>query len=238
MILFIVIIIIIYLIVSNINIFHVDSLPEKHKNQLKKRVKLRSMLLNNHLKQVVNKKSSDLPNAPSLIDLIRSEYVDPYPQYVFNKPNLPMTTRYPHDKNDPIDQTYIKLIKGDITSWNLLFKKYYSTIKKFILIKNIKLITVQETETEFLLTANVSLTYLSKTLHLNLLYHGENIRSDDFLNGAPPIQHSLQLVRVIPIKKGEYDAEIKFKSDPFITMADQLSYVQQVNFLHQQELDK
>ena len=103
-----------------------------------------------------------LPNGSNLVQLIISEYVDP--TYKFNDPNLPVTFRYPKSNRKKIDKKYTKLIKQNIESWNLLFSKYFQSDEQFLFVKNINLISVQETEVEFILSANVMLTYLSKTL--------------------------------------------------------------------------
>jgi len=174
-----------------------------------------------------------LPNGSNLVQLIISEYVDP--TYKFNDPNLPVTFRYPKSNRKKIDKKYTKLIKQNIESWNLLFSKYFQSDEQFLFVKNINLISVQETEVEFILSANVMLTYLSKTLHLNLEYYGQVIRSDEFLNGAPPVDYIIQLFKVTPIRKNEYEAKVEFHSDPFLTMGEQLEYVNQINFMHKNE---
>jgi len=262
MILFILIIVIIYLIAAKVNVVHADNLPEEQKRELNKRSEVKSLLLNGHLKESfypqrnetpetgtnfqlynpsdindyrpnMEKLIKALPNASNLIQLIISEYVDR--QYKFNEPNLPVTFRYPSDRKKPVDRKYLELIRKDINSWNLLFEKYFSVNKQFIKVENIKLISAEETEVEFVLNVNAKLSYLGKSLHLTLGYYGQVIRSDDFLGGAPPVQYIIQLFNVIPLKKHEFEAKVEFKSDPFLNMSDQLAYVERISYMHKNE---
>ena len=182
----------------------------------------------------------ELPNASNLLILIKSEYVDD--QYRFNVSNQPVTTRYPNSNTCVIDGKYIKHIKRSIQSWNELFYKYYQTNEQLLVVKDIKLFFVLETLNEFIIKANVSLLYLGKTLHLQVSYYGEIERTDDFLNGQTD-KYVLQVTEVRPITKTEFGEKIipaTSQSDtwPFMSMYDQMKYVDRINKLHQSEYNK
>lgn len=175
------------------------------------------------------KNSKWLPDACSLVDIIREEFVDS--QYKFNVPNLPRNTRYCNKYTKQLDNKYLKQIKLNINEWNELF--YQNNI---IMVKNMKPIFIIETETEFVMKVNVSLLYQEKTMHMELEYYGQIEKCDEFLEGGCD-SYILQLVSIRPIRKSEYDAEIGTINDvninnPFMPMNEQLSYVDKIKQMH------
>jgi hypothetical protein len=175
------------------------------------------------------------PNISNLVFLIKSEYADV--DYRFNVPNQPVTMRYPNRNTSEQDAKYIKYIRRDIEQWNDLFKKYYQTDKKLIKINGIRLLFIRETTNDFVLTSNVSLSYLGKTLHCELTYYGQIERNDDFLNGATDM-YTLQLVTIKPISKSEFNIQVEPNDEgPFMSMREQLDYVDRMNRIHQNEND-
>lgn len=277
---FILIVIVIYAIASQIKVVHVDSLPDDHRQELNDRKTVRSMLVNNYIKEskpqmdskpkssiqleddrlngLLDKYSSEqfqstdykrnhqdltgglpiLPNASNLLYLIRSEYVDD--QYKFNTPNLPVTTRNNGMRN-PTDGKYLKFIKRDIDGWNELFYKYFQSNKKYLLVREIRILFVRETEDEFFITVNVSMLYRDRTIHFQLTYYGQKLRSDDFLND-PVDEFNLQLVDIKPIPRGDFEvtyepSDLNGLSQPYMSMADQMKYVDRIRRMHQTEGD-
>jgi len=228
--------IIIYLIASQIQVFHVSSLPDEQRTELKKRSKTRSRLLKNHISvdskeefkmlPTKNNPFSNLPYPLDLINLIQEEYGND--QYKFNNVNLPVSFKYNSD-----DPTYIRHILRDIQSWNRLFPKYYDTEKKLLTVNVVHLTSVQETEAEFVINATASLTYLSRTMHVKLLYYGEIIRTDNILS-KDTNTYILQLISIKPIRKDDFNKKVN-ESDPFLTMQDQMSYVERINYMHKNE---
>lgn len=178
----------------------------------------------------------ELPNASNLFVLIRSEYVDE--KYAFNIPNQPVTTRYPNRNTLHADSKYLQHIKKDINSWNELFYKYYQTYQNILQVKSITPIFVMETLNEFVITVNVSLIYLGKTIHFQLTYYGQIDKNDDFFNGATN-KYYLQLVNIKPITKSEYRLQPNPMNNdtdcPFMSMKEQLQYVDRINKLHRDE---
>lgn len=271
---FIIIVIIIYAVASQIKVVHVDSLPTTHKQEVDKRSKIRSMLVSNYIKEdqpksvqlsedrlggLLDKYSSEqfqstdyrrnfqdftggvpeLPNSSNLLYLIRSEYVDD--QYKFNIANLPVTTRNNSGKPNSADRKYLKFISRDIDGWNELFYKYFQSTGKYLYTRDIKILFVRETEDEFFLTVNVSMLYLQRTIHFQLTYYGQKLRSDDIIN-EPVDEYNLQLVDIKPIPKSDFDVtfepqDVAGESHPFMSMADQMKYVDRIRRMHQTEYD-
>lgn len=116
-----------------------------------------------------------LPSISTLIDLLRNEFVDS--QYRFNVPNQPVTTT-----RSNIDTKYLRQIENNITKWNRVFQKYYSTYDEHITLSELVPVFIMETEREFIIQINVALMYRSKSFHLQLLYYGTVMKSDTFLN--------------------------------------------------------
>lgn len=176
----------------------------------------------------------ELPNANNLYILIKSEYVDD--QYRFNVSGQPVTTRYPSKSLDHLDRKYIKHIRRDIEAWNELFYKYYQTNKQHIQVRGIKPIFVMETLNEFIIKVNVSLLYLGRSMHFQLLYYGQIERTDDFLDGSVD-KYILQLVEIKPITKSEFDTQTmpNESPSPFMSMNEQMEYVDRINQMHKDE---
>uniref|UniRef100_A0A6C0LTK6 Uncharacterized protein n=1 Tax=viral metagenome TaxID=1070528 RepID=A0A6C0LTK6_9ZZZZ len=254
----------VYYFVTYIEVKHIDSLSEIHRNELLSRNKIRSMLINNHLRDIpsgyfednkllgyIDKYSSEqfqstnykhnyydftgepieLPNASNLLMLIKSEFMDE--QYRFNIPNQPVTTRYPCYESYKKDSKLLKQLRLEVESWNVLFYKYYQTNEKLIQIKDIKMVFIQETQHEFIVKVNIALSYLYKSMHYQLTFYGQIDKTDDIINN-PIEQYTLQLINIIPIMKSEYFSDIENET-PFLTMQDQLKYVDKINKLHQNE---
>lgn len=266
---FVIIIIVIYVIVSQIKVVHINTLPDNHQKELSDRSKVRSMLVNNYIKEekpkhqfeedrligLLDKYSSEqfqstdyktnyqdlsggipeLPNASNLMFLIKSEFVDD--QYKFNTPNLPATTRN-NGMTKPIDGKYLGFIRRDIDGWNVLFYKYFQSNKRYLIIKDIRILFVRETEDEFFITVNVSMMYRGRSIHFQLTYYGQKLKSDDFLNN-PVDEYNLQLVDIKPIPRDDFYVtyEPRDLSKPPMSMADQMKYVDRIRRLHQSEGD-
>jgi len=238
MITFVLFLFIIYFIASQIKVYHISSLPDKQQTELKERNKTRSRLLKNHISVDPDKKEefktlptknnpfSNLPYPLDLISLIKEEYGTD--QYKFNNVNLPVSFKYNDD--DPI---YISHILQDMRSWNRLFPKYYDTNRQLLAVNAIHITSIQQTEAEFIIHATASLTYLSRTMHVKVIYYGEIIRTDNILSNDTDT-YILHLIDIKAIRKNDFGTKI-YEPDPFLTMKDQLSYVERINYMHKNE---
>lgn len=210
-------------------------------------VQNRGLVKENFTNTITNnltKEESELPTARELIDLIKLDYVDFESQYVFNSVNLPVTTRRQFGKSKR-DKLYLKSIYQYLMGWNILFRKYCSIDNILLNVLKIRPIFAMETDTEFILQVNVSLFYLNRTLHLELVFNGEIQRSDDIIN-EPVDQCFLQLDRIKLIPKQEFDTKIFedvkdnitdgiLDGGQFVSMDEQLKYVQKINRMHENE---
>lgn len=277
---FIIFIIIAYIILSKLNILHIESLPDNEKTEAKTRAEVKKMLVGNHIpakshsEYVENRLESNLqrysseqfdsndytnnywelagsipkpiidneinpaglPNASNLLELIRSEYQDD--DYRFNLANLPVTSHVPNKNTIASDRKFMTAVERDIYSWNKLFQKYYGIEKKLIKVKELRSSFIQQTADEFMIVLYASLMYLNRSIHFKLQYYGQILRNDEFLNN-PTTEYPLQLVDIQPIKKVDFNQTPVAKSvaeeNPFLSMSEQLAYVDRINELHLDE---
>lgn len=173
-------------------------------------------------------------NIYQILDIITDEYLND--QYQFNLPNKPVTNRYPNKNTINSDKKYINHIKENINGWNeTLQNEFIDPLR----VAGIKLIFIMETEEEFIIKANVKLLYNAKTLHLSLDYYGIIDKSDDYLNGGSDT-YIIQLINLKPIQKEEYQNSVKEnnRDGPFMSMNEQMAYVERVNKMHENEFDE
>lgn len=281
---FIVIVIVIYVVASQIKVIHFEKLPTEQKQEVNNRSKVRSMLMNNYIKEPINgtnlrstispsakfldnkliglsnKYSSEqfqstdytrnnqdltggsiiLPNASNLLFLIKSEYVDD--QYKFNIATQPVTTRNSNRTTMIQDKKYLRQIKKDMEGWNELFYKYFQTNQKLLAVRELKPIFVTETTNEFVIKLSASVIYLSRPTHFQLTYYGQIEKSNEFLNNFGPADtYILQLVDIRPIPKNDFDiipaAFNGSDNGPFMSMQEQMKYVDRVNRMHKNDQD-
>jgi hypothetical protein len=157
-------------------------------------------------------------------------------QYKFNITNLPVTTRRPDGKINKSDARYLKHIRANINSWNDIFPERYGTNDKLIKIVKFRPIFVMETDNEFFMKVNVMLAYNNKPMYLALTYHGKLFKSGDF---EEPDVYVIQLLTIQPIKKDEFESLVRELDEkygcpgtPFMTMEQQMAYVNKVNEMH------
>jgi hypothetical protein len=253
LILFLVIIVVIYFLASKIKIIHADTLSHQEKKELDDRNKIRSLLMSNHIRCAnpttnqnvvekfdqsntmtstseysINTESNHKLDADEILEIIRNKFLDR--QYFFNMATLPVTMRY---ANTNVRGKYIKHIKNNIGKWNKVLSSLGSEQIEPI---EIKPIYIEETEDEFVILANVKLLFLNKTLHLQLTYYGKIEKPDDFLNGDIDI-YVLQLVGIKPISKNEFGQNnyTGIPMEPFMSMDEQMAYVNKINKMHANE---
>lgn len=231
LIIFIIILLIIYFVITRIKLVHINTLPDEQRTELNNRSKIRSMLVHNHVKCSDNSTNSlenfvetFLPKKNISIDkfikIIKSENLDS--KYNFNLPSLPVTYQYPDSSNKKLFEKYSQHIRKDIDGW-----KEYSNFK----LTKIRPILIKKTENEFIITLNVEIN-LGKTYYLQLCYYGCVSRSDDFYVGKST---EIQLVGIKRISKSEFSSSVQASNNPFMSMEQQMAYVKKVNQMHDEE---
>lgn len=163
-----------------------------------------------------------LPDVHNLINLIKKEFVEE--SYRFNIAGLPVTTKNASREN--ANKKYLKHVSNAINQWNNLFS--LNQIK----VKSIYPLIISETDSEFVLKANVKIIYNEKPVYLQVEFYGKIEKTDDILNKGKDC-YILQLLsaRLIPAKS----YKSKVQSSEFMTMEDQLAYVEKVNEMHENE---
>lgn len=210
-------------------------------NQIENFQSLNPNVYNQYLKESTD--PNNLPDISDLIDMIKTEYVDN--QYKFNVPGLPLTTRYPTRDTAHKDKKYEKHIRNNVKDWNSVFNEiYHINLDNLIRVGNIKMLFIEETDAEFVINLNVSIVYAptraaKNILYLNLVYYGQIEKCDDFIrNSDTDDVYIMQLIMLRPISKREFNQStniIGVNEQPFITMGQQMAWVEKRNKVHREE---
>lgn len=182
---FVIVVLIVYIIASNITVVHLNSLPDEQKTELNNRSKIRSMLVSNHIKENEHVDINDkkllsltseypndgevvLPNSNNVIFFIKTNFTEPI-QFTENNNSEYITNISPSNLNN-----YTKKINLNISKWNSLFIKQFNINKALIVLEKIKIIYIINSGNESLLTLFMSLTYLNKLIHVKVSYYFTN----------------------------------------------------------------
>lgn len=171
------------------------------------------------------------PNINDILDKVVSEYLDP--RYVFNQSVQPVNTRNCNCDISDKDRHYIDHIADNIHEWHTIFRPH----NKFTVSK-INPLFVKEAGDEFVIMSNVKILYLGRALYLQLTYYGVINRTDDFINDGYDT-YILQLIKLKVISAKDFSNTITDTNNdnqaPFMTMQDQLAYVDRVKLMHERE---
>lgn len=232
LIIFILVVIILFFLIKNIRVIHIDTLPYKDKLELKKKYSIKSDSDYVQSSNNISNKSKIL-STDYLISLVKSNNIN-Y-NYQFNLANLPVTTRYP---STLVDKKCIEFIKSDIDGWNQLFSQNSNTKYRVLSVVEIYPFLMMETENEFIIIVVAKILYFQKMLYFRLKYYGKIELSDDFTNHD---LYHMQLISIFPISKLEYERINKISEKnfyPFITMEEQMSYVNKIKKMHENEINE
>lgn len=238
LIIFLIIVVIIYFIATQIKVVHITTLPTKERTELENKNKLKEMLKPSYIKSFENKentipqqenfqkqiKNTKEQNSDSLLSIIRSNHLDP--NYQFNIANSPINLMNLHKDNMHYDK-YKKYITKEINSWKKIYKNNFQVF-------NIEPIYIAETLDEFLVKANANINFYGKSLFVQVVYYGMVERSDDPFNTCD--KYKLQLVGIKKISRSEYSTITKI-DNPFMTMNEQMEYIAKINQMHAEEFD-
>jgi hypothetical protein len=197
----IVLLIAIYLILSRIKLYHINTLPEKQKEELLTRENLRSILKQDYVR-IPKKKVENFTNLvkkKNIFKKIKNKYLDP--QFNFNLPNLPVTYHYPHSDRKLMDN-YVKHVTKSIETWkkNLNFK-----------LMKINPLQLRKTEKEFVITINIHIKS-EKDYYMQMTFYGSMSDVDDFYSSR---SITMQLINIKEINKIDFST-IKKSSMNFI----------------------
>lgn len=173
---------------------------------------------------------ANLPSTNKLISMIKSAYLDK--QFKFNIANQPVTSR--QGSMDPYsDKKYIEYIKKNIANWNEIIPQKTNSNSKIISPKDVKIIFVKETEREFYIKTNTEIIYQKKPIYFELAFYGQIEKSYDFFKDSNDT-YIIQLVEMCELKTKYNDNHSKIIT-PFMSMDEQLAYVNKVHALHKEE---
>lgn len=241
---FFLIVIVIYLVASNVKVVHMSELSSEEQNELINRSKVRSMLINSHIKSDLQKKRfsseqknsrdykhdqqdlsidhNEVPSMIDLIELVKSKYLSSF--YRFNVANRPTTT------STTCSKQIRDLVMNEMEGWNSLV----SNSQDLLVIKDFKCIYVIEAGDEFSVKGMASAMYLGRTAHFRVCYYGKLYRSLDQLQMDNDV-YEMQLTELALIPKNEFLKEIPGEYTPFLALDKQMEYVNYINQMHQNE---
>ncbi len=127
---FIIILIIIYFVTTQIKVVHIDTLPKKQQLELSTRDKVRSMLVNNYVKcpdnklrqTPVQKEKFQQSSKHRFVTIVKNYFLNT--EYVFNPLNL-VVDNHLYDPNSFRDEYIYNLIKQEIAIWCDLIPNNY-----------------------------------------------------------------------------------------------------------------
>lgn len=180
--------------------------------------------------------SCNLPSARELMRLVQEEHLNT--QYKFNIATQPVTTIVPNRFNEDTQSHYLNKIRKFVNNWNKIFDEYYGVKRNEIKILDINLLFIQETMTEFVIKANVKISYLGRELYMRLSFYGWIDRSDDPHFGEKD-HYYMQMFDLAPIKSEDYaiKPEVSTSSwdDTFSSYERDKKYAEKIRKMHQDE---
>lgn len=204
---FVIIILVFYIIASNVTLIHINSLPDEQKTELNNRSKIRSMLISNHVKEnehidindkkllsLTSKYPNDgeviLPSSNNIIYFIKTNFMES----VNFKQNNNNTTNLNISKIDY--QNYINKVNQNLSLWNKLFIEQFNVNKELIVLEKLKIVNLAVSDADNLITLLMSLTYLTKLIHVKITYY--------FTNNAKQLSN-FKLIAIDSISKQDFD---------------------------------
>jgi len=180
--------------------------------------------------------TSELPSAREFMRLVQEEHLNT--QYKFNVATQPVTTIVPNRYNEDTQSRYLDKIRKFVDDWNQIFDDYYGIDRKQLKVKDINLLFIQETMTEFVIRANVRVVYQGKPLHMRLSFYGWIDRSDEPHFGEKD-HYYMQMFDLAPISSDEYGVEPTGHStswdDTFSSYDRDRKYAKKIREMHQKE---
>jgi hypothetical protein len=219
-----------------------DTLPSKDRMEIDKKIHIKSLLGHNYHKCSNNmsktnklfshKYKNGNINVNDIIEKIKTKCANS--NYQFNLPNLPVTTRYP---SSWIDKRYLEFIRLDINKWNEML--FGSSRRNYLRLKELHPIMIMETEYDFIIVVIAKIWYSKLMIYLELRYYGKIEESDDFTNDD---DYYIQLIDIETLSKSDYKKYIRNINDktyyPFMTMKEQMAYVDRINRIHRNEANE
>ncbi len=137
----------------------------------------------------------------------------------------------------PRDLIYLKQIIKHLESWNKLFPKYFDINRKLIKIQDIKVVSIKETDYEYLAHILVYFIYQGKAIYVSLNFHGKLLVNYDFLVNEKPSEYMLELIQIEPITRHQFEETQppKDKRGDLNFMQEQIDYPKQIYDLHKSE---
>jgi hypothetical protein len=152
-------------------------------------------------------------NINDFIKKIERKYVDK--EYLFNASSSPIV------ENDDNTDKYLKYIRKDIRQWG-----------SELVIIDLKVKNTIQTDSEFVIRIDGKFMYGLEMACVRMKYYGIIQEQDDIQN--PKAVCELQLISIFKISDRIFQEEPQ-KVKPFMTMSEQLAYVNKINELHKNE---
>lgn len=184
------------------------------------------------------KPNLSLPNSDNLRYLIRSEYIDQDYPFRFNAANKPVMIKTP-GKLDQKDKKYMKQIEDYIDEWNNIFRKYYACKSRLLRLTGLKLISIQETDYDFLIHVMVKMIYQGSPVYWQLEFYGTAIMNYQFINDPDnPKDFMISLTDIKPITAHQYSEDqppVNWRNGKITFPGEQIDYAKEIYDISRKE---
>ena len=203
---------------------------------------------NNYFQKSPSEMSSDSekcakPSAKEIMKTIQEDFLNT--QFRFNVASLPITTIVPNTFNQDVLGRYTMKIRAFIDDWNNTLKEKYGLTGKAIKVADINLLFIEETASEFVLKANIKITYLNRPYYLKTSFYGWADQYDLMTNREKDKNYYMQMYEILPITEFNYGRvpEVEHNTlnnwdDTFRSYEQDRKYVQKVRNMHAGETDR
>lgn len=155
---------------------------------------------------------------------------------IFNPANNPIIQI--SDNLNDIFKNVTKRLKKDIIFWNhKLLKSYFRTSIDII---DMIPYQINQTNDEFIIEIIIHTKIQYQETFLKIIYHGSINKDINFFSNDLSNKYIFQFLKLSLLTKEMYQnfsQNIKLNENPFMTLNEQMEYVNKINKLHQEEME-
>nr|AEX62895.1 hypothetical protein mv_R690 [Moumouvirus Monve] len=177
--------------------------------------------------------SSNRIKISKLVEIINKKYMR---DIIFNPANNAIIQT--QDNYYDIFKNVSKKLKRDVDSWNSQLIK--SLFKTKIEIIDMMPCLITQTSDEFIMEILVYAKIQYQNIYLKMVYYGSRNKNIDFFDNNTSNKYIIQFMKILLLTKETYQffmENIEINKNPFMTMDEQMEYVNKINELHREEME-
>ncbi|AVL94728.1 hypothetical protein ma342 [Moumouvirus australiensis] len=209
-------------------------------NYVSTKIKESNIVSNFNQKFNYNVKKYINPNTSSkrikISDLVKSINNNYSCDIIFNPANNPIIQT--SDNFNDILKGVSKRLKKDINFWNYKLLKFHFKTKINIL--DMIPYKINQTSNEFIMEIIIYTKIQCQDSFFKIIYYGSINKDLNFFSNDLSNKYIIQFVELSLLTKEMYQnmsQNIKLNENPFMTMNEQMEYVNKINKLHQEEIE-